>query len=82
MKFFAVNGERPVRMSEQTRKFAFDSMNHRYGKETAATPGVCMDDYPGFEARTPLEKYDAAVAYIAERSPLRICEGDFFVDWV
>lgn len=49
MKFFAGNGKRPVRLCEETRKFAFDSLNHKYGRETWSTPAVSMDDYNGFE---------------------------------
>ncbi|MBQ6825536.1 MAG: hypothetical protein IJP34_02610 [Clostridia bacterium] len=76
MKFFAVNGKRPVRLSEETRKFAFDSLNHKYGLETWGTPAVLMDDYEGFEYLTPLQKYDAAIERIAKTAPIRICEGE------
>ncbi len=76
MQFFAVNGKRPVRLSEQTRQFAFESLNHRYGKETCATPAVAMDDVEGFAAMTELEKYDAGIERIVMEAPLRICEGE------
>ena len=56
MKFFVVNGKRPVRLCEETRKFAFDSLNHKYGRETWSTPAVSMDDYNGFENLTSLQK--------------------------
>ena len=76
MDFFAVNGKRPVRLSEETRKFAFDSLNHEYGQDTWRTPAVSMDDYAGFEDLTPLQKYDAAIARIAKTAPIRICDGE------
>ena len=76
MKFFTVNGKRPVRLSEQTRKFAFDSLNHKYGIETWNTLAVLMDDYGGFENLTPLQKYDAAIERIVKNAPIRICDGE------
>ncbi len=76
MDFFAVNGKRPIRMSEETRKFAFDSLNHKYGLETWSTPAVSMDDYEGFENLSPLQKYDAAIECIVKTAPIRICDGE------
>ena len=76
MDFFAVNGKRPIRLSEETRKFAFDSLNHKYGLETWSTPTVSMDDYIGFENLTLLEKHDAAIEQISKTAPIRICDGE------
>ena len=76
MKFFAVNGTRPVRLSEATRKYAYESMNHKYGLEAKATPYVHMDDIENFETLTELEKYDAAIEKIARCAPIRICDGE------
>lgn len=76
MDFFAANGTRPVRLSAETRKFAYASVNHKYGQETLKTPAVSMDDYWGFEALTPLQKYDAAIERIAKTAPIRICPGE------
>jgi len=76
MNFFAVNRIRPVRLSEQTRKFAFDSLNHKYGLETWNTPAVSMDDYEGFDNLTPLQKYDAAIECIVKNAPVRICDSE------
>lgn len=76
MDFFAVNGKRPIRLCEETRKFAFDSLNHKYGRETWSTPAVSMDDYKGFENLTSLEKYDAAIEQISKMAPIRICDGE------
>ena len=76
MEFFATNGKRPVRLCEKTREFAYESLNHKYGLEARKTPCVHMDDVPGFENLTDLEKYDAAIARIAATAPIRICEGE------
>lgn len=76
MRFFAVNGERPVRLSEETRLFAYESLNHKYGKETWETPYVVLDDYEGFESLSVLEKYDVAIEQIAKTAPIRICKGE------
>lgn len=76
MKFFAVNGTRTIRLSEETRKFAFESLNHKYGKDTWDTPAVSMDDYDNFDSLTPLQKYDAMIAKITSTAPVRICEGE------
>ena len=76
MEFFAVNGIRPKRLSEETRLFAYESLCHKYGKMTDDTPYVSLDDAAGYEKMTHLEKYDTAVRYIAERSPIRICGGE------
>lgn len=76
MEFFAVNGKRPVRLSERTRRFAYESVNHKYGKDTWKTPGVSMDDHEGFESLSNLQKYDAAIERIARTAPIRICDGE------
>ncbi len=76
MNFFAVNGKRPVRLSEDTRRFAYESLNHKYGKDTWKTPAVLMDDYDNFDLLTPLQKYDAVIAKITNTAPIRICEGE------
>lgn len=68
--------KRPVRLSEQTREFAWESLNHKYGKDTRKTPFVSLDGIPGYENRTRFEKYDAAIREIAEKAPIRICEGE------
>ncbi len=76
MKFFAVNGNRPVRLSEETRRFAYESLNHKYGKDTWKTPAVLMDDYENFDSLTSLQKYDAMIAKITSTAPIRICDGE------
>ena len=76
MTFFAVNGKRPIRLSDETRTFAFDSLKHKYGLETWGVPAVSMDDYKGFENLTSLEKYDAVIERISKTAPIRICDGE------
>ncbi len=76
MEFFAVNGKRPVRSSEQTRQFAYDSLNHKYGKMTRETPCVSLDDCADFESLDWVQRYDAAIEKIVRCAPIRICEGE------
>ena len=77
MIFYAQNGkERPVRLCEETRRFAYESLNRKYGRQTRATPAVTLDDIEGFASLTEIEKYDLAIRRIAERAPIRICEDE------
>ncbi|MBR2861407.1 MAG: hypothetical protein IKB86_06175 [Clostridia bacterium] len=76
MKFFAVNGKRPTRLSEKTRAFAWESLNHKYGLDTAKDPCVVMDEYSGFEELSDIKKYDLIIKDIAEKSRIRICTGE------
>ena len=76
MEFFAVNGKRPVRLSEKTREFAYESLGHKYGLNTKEAPCVTLDDYPNFAELSRIKKYDAVIRKIAEASPIRICDGE------
>ena len=77
MEFASVNGiKRPVRLCEATRKFAADSLGHRYGLDTKKTDCVTLDDIEDFDSLSPYEKYDAAIRRIAETAPVRICDGE------
>jgi len=76
MEFYSAFGNRPVRLSDATRKFAYDSLHCRYGRETASTPMVSLDHIEGFTSLTDLEKYDLAIREICLHAPLRICEGE------
>ncbi len=76
MEFYSAFGKRPVRLSESTRKFAYDSLHCRYGRETAAVPAVSLDHIEGFAELNDLEKYDLAIREICLHAPLRICEGE------
>lgn len=77
MEFYTANGlRRPVRLSEETRRFAYESLNHKYGLDTRKNDSVSLDDIGNFESMTDLEKYDAAIARIASDAPIRICKGE------
>ena len=76
MNFFAVNGTRPIRLSKETRSFAFESINHKYGLDTAKTPAVPLDGTENFEELSPPEKYDLAIERIVNDAPIRICHGE------
>ena len=77
MEFYSPNGrKRPVRLSEKTRKFAYDSLDRRYGLDTLKTNAVDMDDVEGFSELSEIQKYDAAIRTIAQKAPIRICDGE------
>lgn len=76
MEFYSACGKRPIRLCEATRRFADDSLRHRYGLDTMRTPSIMMDDEPGFEDMTLLEQHDLCILRIVERAPIRICEGE------
>lgn len=76
MEFYSSFGPRPVRLSEATREFAFESLRGRYGKEAMANDCVSVDGIPDFDGMTPLQKQDAMILTIAKESPLRICDGE------
>ena len=67
---------RPVRTSEKTRKFAYDSLNAVYGRQTHTSQSLAADNIGGFADMSPLEKYDRAVKLIAEQAPLRFAPDE------
>ena len=77
MEFYAQNNlKRPIRLSEATRQFAFDSLNHKYGLDTKKTHAAIMDDVEGFESLSHLERYDTSIEKIVKDAPIRICDGE------
>ncbi len=77
MEFYSQNGKkRPVRLSEATRKFAYESLNRKYGKDTLKTKAVLLDHIERFDELSRLEKYDIAIQMIASSAPIRICDGE------
>lgn len=74
--YTCLNQPRPVRLSEATRQFAWDSLHHQYGLDTLKTMSVPLDDVPNIHEMSELEKYDAAIYEIATKAPIRICEGE------
>lgn len=77
MEFYTSSSiKRPIRLSEETRKFAYESLNHKYGLDTRKTPCVTLDHIGNFEEMTALEKHDAAIWEIVTKAPIRICEKE------
>lgn len=77
MEFYtAFNEKRPIRLSDKTRQFAWESLHGRYGEETMQVLDVSMDDVESFETFTEHQKYDLAIAKIASTAPIRICENE------
>ena len=57
MKFYAQNGgNRPIRLSEQTRKFAYESLGRKYGLDALKTDSISLDSVEIFSALSALEK--------------------------
>ena len=77
MIFYTQNGgKRPIRLSEQTRKFAYESLGRKYGLDTLKTDSISLDNIENFSVLSSIEKYDIAILKIAEEAPIRVCEGE------
>ena len=78
MTFYTAYKEpRPIRLSEATRQFAYDSLeSHAYGLEAMKTPAVTMDHMEGFGELSPLEKERLILREIAEKCPIRLIQGE------
>lgn len=78
MEFYTVYKDpRPIRLSETTRQFAFDSLeNHAYGLEAMKTPAVTMDHIEGFADLPLLEKERLYLREIVEKCPIRLIQGE------
>ena len=73
MEFYTQNGRvRPIRLSDSTRAFAYDSLNRKYGLDTLRVMSVSLDDICDVNSLSPIERYDLAIKRIAERAPIRI----------
>ena len=68
--------KRPVRLSEKTRQFAYESLNHKYGLDTLRTPNVPLGHIENYENMSPLEQYNRAIYEIVVNAPVRICPGE------
>ena len=72
--FYTVSeNPRPVRLKEETRQFAWDSLQGRYGDEAMEYYAIPMDGEPGFLEKRPSEQFIAAMLKIAREAPLRVC---------
>ncbi|MBE6628914.1 MAG: hypothetical protein E7629_08315, partial [Ruminococcaceae bacterium] len=79
MEFYTPKGlTRPIRLCDSTRKFAYESLNHKYGLDTRKTMAIALDDIDEatFSSLTKLEKYDLSIERIVKEAPLRICEDE------
>ncbi len=77
MEFYtAFNEKRPVRLSNNTREYAWESLHGKYGEDTKKVMFVSMDDVTEFENLSEYQKYDLAIAKIASTAPIRICENE------
>lgn len=56
--------DRLKRLSEKTRFFAYESLNHKYGIDTLTHSFISLDNIKGFKNMSPIEKYDTAVLEI------------------
>lgn len=77
MEFYTQNGmQRPKRLSESTRCFAYESLAHKYGLDTHKKNAVTLDEIENFDNLSPLEQYDVAIQEIAQKAPVRICKDE------
>lgn len=70
------NLQRPIRLSEATRKFAYDSLGRKYGLDTLKTEAVDLNEFEALSELTDIEKYDIAIKKIVCDAPIRICSGE------
>ncbi len=68
--------KRPVRLSDKTRHFAYESLNHKYGIDTDKTPNVDMNHIRNYTSLSPLERYNLGIYEIVTKAPIRICDGE------
>ena len=74
MEFYAINGKkRPIRLSEETRRFTHESLNRKYGLETLSHRAVELDSVDGYERLSKLEKYNVAIQTIVREAPICFC---------
>lgn len=77
MTFFTFSSEpRPVRLSKETRIFAYDSLNHKYGLDTRKISAALLDHIIDFEQKSDIEKYNNCISEIVRQAPIRICKNE------
>ena len=80
MDFFCSTGlTRPVRLSDKTRAFAYESMHGKYGDMARKVQSVSVDSVDGFEAMDKLEQYSRCIETIARDCPVRLIDGEMIV---
>ena len=73
MVYFEGAVKRPVRLSEETRAFAKESLKGKYGDEAKRVMNISCDGIEGFESLSATEQCAAAMIEVAKRAPLRVC---------
>lgn len=68
--------KRPIRLSEKTRQFAYESLSYKYGLDTRKTSHVSLNHIENFESMSEIEKYNAVIYEIVSQAPVRICENE------
>ena len=59
MEFYTIyKNPRPVRLSESTRTFAYESLHHKYGKDTLKQIAVSLDHIEGIQKMSEMDKHD------------------------
>ena len=65
-----------MRLCEQTRRFAMESLQGKYGTQTMQVPFVSVDCVQGWEDMSEHEKYAAGLDVLVRECPLRICPDE------
>lgn len=80
MNFYSVTKKaRPVRLSEETRRFADESMHGKYGEMARKTPFVSLDHIENFDLLNGYEQYSECIAEIVRSCPVRLIDGEKLV---
>ena len=66
---------RPKRLKEKTREFAYESLSGKYGEQIKSTVNIDVTD-KSFERLSNLEQYDFMIRQIVEKAPIRITENE------
>ncbi|MBQ8235354.1 MAG: hypothetical protein IJZ37_01555, partial [Clostridia bacterium] len=67
---------RPIRLTEETRLFADESLKGKYGDETKSTIFISLDHIPNLDKQSPSKQCAIAMIEVAKHAPLRICQHE------
>ena len=67
---------RPVRLSEETRRFAWESLHGKYGDEAMTHYALPMDGIPGFADMNDYQRQDAGIDLICREAPVRLTPAE------
>ncbi len=74
MEFLTASSvRRPVRLPEEIRTWAWESLHGKYGDEAMKMYGLELEDVPGIESMNQTAQEGVALRRIAAEAPLRIC---------